>query len=70
MCGDTVLERKSNFIYAIQLLERAKGHRVSGLEDEISRYKQAIPDINDCNTNDNLSAITLSCWKVSVKPCP
>lgn len=70
MCGDTILERKSNFVYAIQLLERAKGYRVSGLEDEISRYNQAIPDINDCNTNDNLSAITLSCWKVSVNPCP
>jgi hypothetical protein len=70
MCGDTVLERKSNYIYAVQLLERAKGNRVSGLEDEFSAYKQAMPDINDCNTNNNLSALTLSCWKVSVNPCP
>jgi tetratricopeptide (TPR) repeat protein len=70
MCGDTILERKSNYIYAIQLLERAKGHRVSEFEDEISRYKQAIPDLNDCNTNSNLSALTLTCWKVSVNPCP
>jgi len=70
ICGDSVLERKSNYIYAIQLLERAKGNRVNGLEDEISMYKQTIPDINDCNTNSNLSFLTLSCWKVSVKPCP
>lgn len=68
-CGDSTFERKSNYIYAVQLLEQAQANGASGLSGVISSYKSNYPTKEECFDNGNPSSITLTCWGVSVSPC-
>lgn len=67
-CGESTFERKSNYIYAVQLLEQAQanGASVGGL---ISSYKSRFPTAEECFDNGNPSSQSLSCWGVTVNPC-
>jgi hypothetical protein len=68
-CGESTFERKCNYIYAVQLLEKAQAAGVGGLGGTIAKYNASAPDSNDCFDNGNPSSVTLSCWSISVNPC-
>ncbi|MBL1281393.1 MAG: hypothetical protein COA33_014030 [Fluviicola sp.] len=67
-CGSSTFDRKCNYIYAVQLLERA---RAAGADtgNSISSYKSRFPTADDCFQNGNPGSVTLSCYGVTVKPC-
>lgn len=64
-CGSSTLERKSNYVYAVQLLEQARslGESTGGT---ISSYKAMYPTDQEKFENGNVSSITLSCYGVTV----
>ena len=64
-CGSTTMERKSNYVYAVQLLEQARslGESTGGT---ISNYKAMYPTTDDIFGSNNPSSITLSCYGVTV----
>lgn len=68
-CGESTFERKSNYVYAVQLLEQAQANGASGLGGVISSYKSNYPAKSECFDAGNPSSITLTCWGVSVAPC-
>lgn len=68
-CGASTFERKCNYIYAAQLLEKAQAAGVGGLGGSIAKYKEAAPDANDCFDQGNPGSVTLTCWSVTVSPC-
>lgn len=61
-CGSSTFDRKCNYLYAAQLLEQA-GEGGAGM-----RAKG--PSSEECFENGNPKSVTLSCWGVSVNPCP
>ncbi|PHR35210.1 MAG: hypothetical protein COA38_02655 [Fluviicola sp.] len=61
-CGDSTFERKCNYIYAAQLAERA-GKSGAG-------YRAKAPTSSECFNENSPKAVTLSCWGVTVNPCP
>ncbi len=67
-CGSSTFDRKCNYIYAVQLLERA---RATGADtgNSISSYKSRFPSSDDCFQNGNPKSVTLSCYGVTVNPC-
>ncbi|HIP31277.1 MAG TPA: hypothetical protein EYG86_00800 [Crocinitomicaceae bacterium] len=66
-CGASTFDRKCNYIYAVQLLEkaRAQGGDVGG---SISSYKSRYPTSSDIFENGSPASVTLSCYGVSVNP--
>lgn len=64
-CGSSTLERKANYIYAVQLLEQARslGESTGGT---ISSYKAMYPTDQEKFENGNASSMTLSCYGVTV----
>lgn len=68
-CGVSTFDRKCNYIYAVQLLEKAQANGVGGLSGTIANYQAAAPNQNDCFDNGNPSSVYLDCWKVTVNPC-
>ena len=67
-CGVSSFDRACNYIYAVQLLERARalGEPVGG---SIANYKKHYPTKDQCFQNGNPASVTLSCYGVAVKPC-
>ncbi len=67
-CGVSSFDRACNYIYAVQLLERARanGESVGGT---IASYKKHYPTKDQCFQNGNPASVTLSCYGVTVKPC-
>lgn len=63
-CGDSTFERKCNFIYAAQLAEQA------GQGGAAASYSASGPTSQDCFTENSPTSVTLSCWGVTVNPCP
>ncbi len=63
-CGDSTFERKCNFIYAAQLAEQA------GQGGAAASYRASGPTSQDCFTENSPTSVTLSCWGVTVNPCP
>ncbi len=66
-CGDSTVERKANYYYAVELLERAQsaGASVGGL---MSSYKANFPssqELFDAGMEKGQS-VSLSCWGTSV----
>ncbi|MCR9174061.1 MAG: hypothetical protein NXI10_16280 [bacterium] len=61
-CGDSTFERKCNYIYAAELMEQA------GLDG--SKYRNMGPSTEDCFNNNSPKSVTLTCWGVTVNPCP
>ena len=67
-CGASTFDRKCNYIYAVQLLEKARS--LGGdTGNSISSYKSRFPTTDDCFQNGNVTSITLSCYNVTVNPC-
>ncbi|MDG1333931.1 MAG: hypothetical protein P8P74_16455 [Crocinitomicaceae bacterium] len=63
-CGDSTFERKCNYLYAAQLAEKAgQGGTAAG-------YKAKGPTSKDCFDQNSPSSVTLTCWGVTVNPCP
>ncbi|MEJ6615671.1 MAG: tetratricopeptide repeat protein, partial [Crocinitomicaceae bacterium] len=64
-CGSTTMERKSNYVYAVQLLEQARslGESTGGT---ISSYKAMYPTDQEKFENGNPSTMFLSCYNVTV----
>lgn len=61
-CGNSTFERKCNFLYAAQLMEQGG---MSG-----ANYKAKGPSADDCFNNNSPKSVTLTCWGVTVNPCP
>ena len=67
-CGSSTFDRKCNYIYAVQLLEKARS--LGGdIGNSISSYKSRFPTSDDCFQNGNTTSVTLSCYNVTVNPC-
>lgn len=66
-CGSGTLDRKCNYIYAVQLLEQARslGESTGGT---ISSYKAMYPTEAEIFDNGSPSSVSLSCYGVSVNP--
>ncbi len=64
-CGSSTFERKSNYIYAVQLLEQARnlGESTSGT---IASYKANYPTEGEIFENGSPSSVSLSCYGVTV----
>lgn len=66
-CGSSTVERKMNYYYAVELLERAaaNGANVGGL---IGKYKANYPSDGELFDNgfSKGQSVSLSCWGVSV----
>lgn len=64
-CGSGTIDRKANYIYAVQLLEQARslGESTGGT---ISSYKGMYPTDQEKFENGNPTSITLSCYGVKV----
>ena len=63
-CGDSTFERKCNYIYAAQLAEQA------GQGGAAATYRKSAPTSSECFNENSPSSVTLSCWGVTVNPCP
>lgn len=61
-CGSSTFDRKCNYLYAAQLLDQA------GEGGGAMRAKG--PTSDECFENGNPKSVSLSCWGVSVNPCP
>lgn len=64
-CGSGTIDRKANYIYAVQLLEQARnlGESTGGT---ISSYKAMYPTQDEIFQNNSPSSITLTCYGVTV----
>ena len=67
-CGVSSFDRACNYLYAVQLLERASGFGES-VGSSIAKYKKQYPTKDQCFQNGNPASVTLSCYGVTVKPC-
>jgi tetratricopeptide (TPR) repeat protein len=63
-CGNSTFERKSNNIYAVQLLQQG-----GASASIIAKYKANYPTQQECFDNGNPPSVTLTCWGVTVSPC-
>ena len=63
-CGDSTFERKCNYIYAAQLAEQA------GQGGTAAKYRASAPTSSDCFNENSPTSVTLTCWGVTVNPCP
>lgn len=63
-CGDSTFERKCNYIYAAQLAEQA------GQGGAAATYKSKAPSASECFSENSPKSVSLSCWGVTVNPCP
>lgn len=61
-CGASTFDRKCNYLYAAQLMEQAGR---SG-----AAYKANGPSSEDCFNEGNPKSVSLTCWGVTVNPCP
>lgn len=67
-CGSSTFDRKCNYVYAVQLLEKARS--LGGdTGNSISSFRSRFPSTDDCFQNGNPSSVTLSCYNVTVNPC-
>ena len=64
-CGVSTFERKCNFYYAVELLERARGEGES-VGNMISGYKSNFPTETETFQNGSPSTVTISCYGVTV----
>ena len=64
-CGVSTFERKCNFYYAVELLERARGEGES-VGSMISGYKSNFPTETEIFENGSPSTVTISCYGVTV----
>ena len=66
-CGSGTLERKSNYVYAVQLLQQAQslGANTGG---SIGAFKANYPSTSDIFDNGSPSSVPLTCYGVSVNP--
>lgn len=64
-CGESTFLRKCNYIYAVQLLEKAG----QGGSSQANKYKANYPTSDMCFQEGNPASVTLECWGVSVSPC-
>lgn len=67
-CGVSSFDRSCNYIYAVQLLERARALGES-VGSSIANYKKRYPTKDQCFQKGNPGSVTLSCYGVTVKPC-
>lgn len=63
-CGNSTFERKCNYIYAAQLAEQA------GQGGAAATYRGLAPTSSECFNENSPTSVTLTCWGVSVNPCP
>ena len=63
--GITTFERKCNYYYAIQLLEKAKQHNTP-VSTLISQYKTCLPTMEEKFEEGNPKTINLSTWGVVI----
>lgn len=63
-CGNSTFERKCNYIYAAQLAEQA------GNGGQAATYRSKAPTSSDCFNENSPKSVTLTCWGVTVNPCP
>ena len=63
--GTSTFERKCNYYYAIQLLEKAKQYNVS-VSTLISQYKTMKPNTQEKFEEGNPKTIKLTTWNVTV----
>ena len=66
-CGASTLERKSNYVYAVQLLQQAHGLGAS-TGGSIGAFKANYPSTNDIFDNGSPTSVPLTCYGVSVNP--
>ena len=66
-CGSSTFDRKCNYIYAVQLLERAAGLGAD-TGGSISSYKSRYPTNGEVFENGSPTSVTLSCYGVTVNP--
>ena len=64
-CGDSTFERKCNYIYAVQLCEKAGAPGAK----YIAGYKANYPTTQECFAEGNPTSVKLVCWGVTVSPC-
>lgn len=64
-CGVSTFERKCNFYYAVELLERARGEGES-VGSMIGSYKTNFPTETEIFENGSPSTVTISCYSVTV----
>jgi len=65
ICGESTFARKCNYIYAVQLLEKAG----LGGSSKANNYKAKYPTSQECFKEGNPASVTLTCWNVTVSPC-
>ena len=63
-CGDSTFERKCNYIYAAQLAQQA------GQSGLAASFKSKAPSSSECFNENSPKSVTLTCWGVTVNPCP
>lgn len=63
--GSSTFERKCNYYYAIQLLERAKSYNTP-VNVLITQYKSYLPTTEEKFEEGNPKTITLSSWNVTI----
>lgn len=59
-CGSSTFDRKCNYYYAAQLANQAGNPGVA------AKYKANAPSADEIFSNNSPSAVTLSCWNVTV----
>ena len=64
-CGVSTFERKCNFYYAVELLERARGEGES-VGSMIGTYRSNFPTETEIFENGSPSTVTISCYGVTV----
>jgi len=63
-CGNSTFERKCNYIYAAQLADQA------GQSATAASYRAKAPSSSDCFAENSPQSVSLTCWGVTVNPCP
>lgn len=66
-CGSSTFDRKCNYIYADQLIDR--GISAGGSGASRGMYRGSYPTSDECFDNGSPASVSLSCWGVSVSPC-
>ncbi len=64
-CGASTFDRKCNYYYAIQVLEKAKSSGAS-VSDLINKYQALLPTADEKFDKGNPKTWKLSCWGVEV----
>ncbi len=63
--GSSTFERKCNYYYAIQLLEKSKSYNIP-VNSLITQYKKMLPTETEKFTEGNPKKITLETWNVTI----